>query len=132
PGGGGDGTGGSVGWATTNGGKGGAFGGSGGAGGVGPTGAYLDATLWNGQLDAIDPNTGKSLTLWQRATRRYMGTPDGQRGYTLARIESLRKKATQKIAAAAETTVQKKRVAQQEEAPEYRPSIVSPKEFSKH
>ena len=123
------GTGGSVGWVGST--SGGLAGRGGGLGKTGPTGAYLDKTDWNGQLDMINPNTGKSLTIWERATRRYMGTPDGQRGYTMARIESLRKKSTQTIAAEAEKP-KKKAVAKQEEAPAYVPVVMSPKEFSKH
>jgi hypothetical protein len=123
------GTGGSVGWGGST--SGGLAGGGGGLGKTGPTGAYLDKTDWNGQLDMINPNTGKSLTIWERATRRYMGTPDGQRGYTMARIESLRKKSTQTIAAEAEKPA-KKAVAKQEEPRTYVPVVMSPKEFSKH
>jgi hypothetical protein len=123
------GTGGSVGWVGST--SGGLNGRGGGLGKTGPTGAYLDKTDWNGQLDMINPNTGKSLTIWERATRRYMGTPDGQRGYTMARIESLRKKSTQTIAAEAEKP-KEKAVAKQEEPRPYVPVVMSPKEFSKH
>lgn len=121
------GTGGSANWNSSL-----AGGGAGGASGkVGPTGAYLGKTDWNGQLDAMNSETGKSLTIWERATRRYMGTPDGQRGYTMARIESLRKKSTQTIAAEAEKP-KKKAVAKQEEPATYVPVVMSPKEFTKH
>jgi hypothetical protein len=126
----GGGTGGSANWGGTSAG-GGLAGGAGGLGKTGPTGAYLDKTDWNGQLDMINPNTGKSLTIWERATRRYMGTPDGQRGYTMARIESLRKKSTQTLAAEVEKP-KKKAVAKQEEPRAYVPVVMSPKEFSKH
>ncbi|NCN40653.1 hypothetical protein GW916_05325 [bacterium] len=71
--------------------------GSGGKG-FGPKGALLGRTEWNGSLDAIDPRTGKSLTLWQRATRRYLGAPSGKRGFTMARIEKLRKESTPEYA----------------------------------
>ena len=123
------GTGGSANWSSSM--AGGGAGGGSGSGKVGPTGAYLDKADWNGQLDMINPETGKSLTIWERATRRYMGTPDGQRGFTMARIESLRKKSTQTIAAEAEKP-KKKAVAKQEEPRPYVPVVMSPKEFSKH
>jgi len=129
------GTGGSVNWSAT----GRSSFGSAGPGGnalVGPVGAKVDMTQWNGMLDAIDPKTGKSLTMWERATRRYMGTPDGQRGFTLARIESLRKQSIQKLSSDAEDlkNKDKKQVAHSEEEEEtpYRPVVISPKEYTKH
>lgn len=61
-----------------------------GTGKVGPVGASLGNVEWNGSLDMVDSQSGKSLTLWERATRRYMGTPDGKRGFSMARIEFLR------------------------------------------
>ena len=101
---------------------------------VGPTGAYLDKTEWNGALDMINPNTGKSLTLWERATRRYMGTPDGQRGFTLARIEQLRKQSSdaKKLAEARAQSPAKAVAKKPAEPTPYVPVVLSPKEFSKH
>jgi hypothetical protein len=122
------GTNGSANWAGIN--SRGAFAGQNGLQ-VGPTGAYLDKTEWNGALDQIDPRTGKSLTLWQRATRRYMGTPDGQRGYTLARIEGLRQQSIRKLAEASAPKPAKVAKKEPEEAP-YVPVVLSPKEFRKH
>jgi len=49
----------------------------------------LGKTLWNGLLDMVDDESGRSLTIWQRATRRYQGN-DGQRAFQLAKIESIR------------------------------------------
>lgn len=72
----------------------GASGGGGGSGGVGSTvgpkdRSGLGKTVWNGLLDMLDDATGKSLTLWQRATRRYQGER-GQRALLMARMEMIR------------------------------------------
>lgn len=106
---------------------------------VGNIDIYLDETEWNGELDAINSLSGKSLTLWERATRRYMGTPEGKRGFTLANIESIRyrntpqyakeeqRKAEQQAAALA-----KKNSAPQEDTfrgPASLPGLISPKQL---
>jgi hypothetical protein len=44
-------------------------------------------------LDAEDMNSGKKLSLFERATRRYQGTRDYPRAFTVARMELLRKRA---------------------------------------
>jgi|GEM_PF-3595519 len=90
-----------------------------GGGKVGPKGAKLGDVEWNGSLDMIDAKTGKSLTLWERATRRYMGTPDGKRGFTMARIEFLRKQSSPKLASekAAEKKAQKGKSVAKNEKP---------------
>jgi hypothetical protein len=72
----------------------GASGGGGGSGGLGSTvgpkdRSGLGKTVWNGLLDMLDDATGKSLTLWQRATRRYQGER-GQRALLMARMEMIR------------------------------------------
>jgi hypothetical protein len=77
-----------------------AISGDGAVGKVGPINAKLGKVEWNGGLDMVDSETGKSLTLWERATRRYMGSPDGKRGFTLARIEFVRKQSIPKAAEA--------------------------------
>ncbi len=47
----------------------------------------------NGGLDMLDDETGKSLTIWQRATRRYQGDSRGSRALFMAKMEYMRKKA---------------------------------------
>lgn len=44
-------------------------------------------------LDAEDVSTGRKLTLFERATRRYNGTRDYNRAFTVAKMELLRKRA---------------------------------------
>jgi hypothetical protein len=67
---------------------------------TGPNDAVLGAVTWNGSLDMVDANTGKSLTLWQRATRRYQGDKEGARAFTMARIEHIRSQAHKRLAQA--------------------------------
>jgi hypothetical protein len=83
---------------------------------VGPVDAKLNPVEWNGGLDMVDSETGKSLTIWERATRRYMGTPEGKRGFTMARIEHLRKQSNPKLAKASGTPEGEK-VAKKESKP---------------
>ena len=52
----------------------------------------LGKMAWNGWLDMVDDQTGKSLTIWQRATRRYQGE-NGARAFMMARTEAIRKQA---------------------------------------
>ncbi len=44
-------------------------------------------------LEAEDVSTGRKLTLFERATRRYNGTRDYNRAFTVAKMELLRKRA---------------------------------------
>jgi hypothetical protein len=78
-----------------------ADGGGSGSDGKGKGNSHIDGSLvdtdWNGLLDMIDSNSGKSLTLWQRATRRYQGGPKGRRALTMARMEHIRKTAIAKL-----------------------------------
>jgi hypothetical protein len=46
-------------------------------------------------LDAIDEVSGKSLTIWQRLSRRMQGDQSGSRAYTMAKTEWLRKNTMQ-------------------------------------
>ncbi len=68
-----------------------------GASGASTANKHIDGSLvdveWNGMLDMLDRNTGKSLTIWQRATRRYQGGPKGKRALMMARFEHIRKTA---------------------------------------
>ncbi len=67
--------------------------------GIGPVDTTgLGKVLWNGKLDMVDDETGKSLTLWQRATRRHQGDK-GTRAFILARMEYLRQGAKKKLIA---------------------------------
>jgi hypothetical protein len=66
---------------------------------AGPSDSVLGNVTWNGSLDMIDAESGKSLTLWQRATRRYQGDKDGTRAFTMARVEYIRSKALKRMAA---------------------------------
>jgi hypothetical protein len=52
-------------------------------------------SLING-LDAIDEETGKSLTIWQRLSRRTQGDEQGSRSFLMAKIEAMRKQASKK------------------------------------
>ena len=46
-----------------------------------------------GSLELVDEESGKSLTLWQRATRKYQGEDGGKRAYILAKMEFIRSQA---------------------------------------
>jgi len=48
------------------------------------------ASFANG-LDMIDDESGKSITLWQRLTRRMQGNQAGDRAFLLAKMEYMRK-----------------------------------------
>jgi hypothetical protein len=50
------------------------------------------ASIKNG-LTMIDDETGQELTIWERATRRYQGGPEGRRALSLARMEWMRQEA---------------------------------------
>lgn len=68
-------------------------GGGSGSASVGPKDrSGLGKTLWNGLLDMLDETSGKSLTLWQRVTRKYQGDR-GHRALAMARMELIRNKA---------------------------------------
>ena len=69
----------------------------------------LGKTNWNGSLDMLDEATGKSLTLWQRATRRYQGI-GGARAFLMARTESIRSQARRAMLAKEEPSPAKKLV----------------------
>jgi hypothetical protein len=103
---------------------------------VGPTTANLDNMQWNGLLDMKDPKTGRSLTIWERATRRYMGTPDGQRGFTMARLEHLRKRSQKELAKESEPKKPSntKKVAEVKKAPPkpQAPTVISPGSLATH
>lgn len=85
-------------------------------GGIGTLGPQnkegLGAVLFNGSLIAVDDSTGKELTLWQRATRRYLGIQTGvqgtPRGNTLARMEYLRSQAMKKLKVTVDLSPKKK------------------------
>ncbi len=46
-----------------------------------------------GSLQMFDDQSGRPLTLWQRATRKYQGAPEGKRAYILAKMEFIRAQA---------------------------------------
>ncbi len=67
----------------------------GGNGKAGPSDrSGLGRIFFNGGLDAIDEATGKSLTIWQRSTRRYQGDEKGSRAFLMAKVEVMRKLAS--------------------------------------
>ncbi len=53
------------------------------------------ASLRFNGLDVEDTESGRKLSLFERATRRYNGTRDYNRAFTLARLEVFRKRALQ-------------------------------------
>lgn len=89
------------------------FGGGGGFGGgsgikAGPEDrAGLGRAVAINQLDLMDPDTGKNLTLWQRATRRYQGGQDGKRAFHMARVEFIRQQSKKRLAMASAQAKQK-------------------------
>jgi hypothetical protein len=79
---------------------GGAYGGFGGGGAVkaGPADrSGLGSALSVNELNMIDEATGKKLTIWQRATRRYQGE-GSRRALMMSRAEFIRKEAGLRVA----------------------------------
>ncbi len=99
--------------------------------GGGKGNAHIDGSLgsvdWNGLLDMLDSKTGKSLTLWQRATRRYQGGPSGKRAVMLARMEIIRKTAIAKMKSQKGTSTVAIRDFTKESGSDKKPAGMAPK-----
>jgi hypothetical protein len=96
---------------------GGAYGGFGGGGAVraGPADrSGLGSALSVNELNMIDEATGKKLTIWQRATRRYQGE-GSRRALMMSRAEFIRKEAGLRVAQGEKLRLEAERRAQARE-----------------
>jgi hypothetical protein len=63
----------------------------------GPESLVLEQAEWNGSIDLVERSRDRSLTIWERATRRYQGDAEGTRAVTLTRLEYIRAQAFQRM-----------------------------------